>query len=141
MARAEKNGGPVRVPTLPESVVPRAKITVTALQALPFVRSFRVSEDWRIFKPPSGMAMMVGAARAKGTLRSVRRDVEVLILEVCDGGVSESSGEVYDVRLGWSEGGNNLGDATCLYRERWPPVKQYSSSSTSNHRMNYQTEN
>lgn len=86
--RAEKNGGPTREPTLPDSVVPRAKITVTALQALPSVRSFRVSEDWRMFRPPSGMAMRVGAARTRGALRSAMRDVEVLILKVGNGSVS-----------------------------------------------------
>lgn len=44
VARAEKKGGPARVPTFPDSVVPRAKITVTAAQGEPSVRSFSVLE-------------------------------------------------------------------------------------------------
>ena len=41
---AETKGGPATVPMLPVSVVPRAKRTVMALQAPPFVTSFWVEE-------------------------------------------------------------------------------------------------
>ena len=80
-SRALKKGGPAREPTLPDSMVPRAKITVTGLHS---ESSLRVSEKsfWRLLNgdgerleraaleapicsKPWGLAFTIGDARAE----------------------------------------------------------------------------
>lgn len=83
------------MPTFPASVVPRAKITVMALQPVPSVKPFSVvavpSADVAVELAAGGAAALIAAGCASEggnafmevqTARRARRDVEVCILGI-----------------------------------------------------------